>query len=271
MANRTPIGSQDNVLSSRAASIDGDNLASSPILPPPDHQNSKPRKAPTITPRSFTRFFTPKSALERGGRIGASRQALRDITASASNRKGRRTPTKDTVDIREDDNKGASRISKSKKRKILDPSDFTQERSSPLKRIRNQSLQIAEDESDAESAGSGEDIGEHLQRWGQPTHRIHNVVEPIAGSKFRRPLGRDLRREIGAYGTIGKARFSNHRLAGAKDWQYETTNFFTRPEDAYVCMNVAAPADHTIPFCTASCNSESGIPFCILLLLTIVL
>ncbi|KAL2037492.1 hypothetical protein N7G274_009773 [Stereocaulon virgatum] len=155
MANRTPIGSQDNFLSSRAASIDGDNLASSPILPAPDHQNNKPRKAPTITPRSFTRFFTPKSSHERGGRIGASRQALRDITASASNRKRRRTPTKDTVHIGADDIKGASRIPKSKKRKIQNSSDFTQERSSPLKRIRNQSLPVAEDESDAESAGSG--------------------------------------------------------------------------------------------------------------------
>lgn len=261
MEDRTPIGSQENVLSSRAASIDRD-LASSPIVPPPrDYQSSKPRKGPTITPRSFTRFFTPKSSLGRGERIGASRQALRDITASASNRKGRRTITKDTVQIYGEDSRGTARISKTRKRKISDSSDVTPERSSPLKRIRNQSLEIAEDDSDAESTGSGEDIEGHLQRLGRSKRKIHNVVQPIAGSKYRSPLGRDLRREIGAYGMIGKARSVDRRLAGAKDWQYETTQFFTRPEDAYVCMNVAAPANHTIPFCTASCNSKSALHF----------
>ena len=258
MEGQTPISSQENVLSSGAASVDGDKLASSPVLPPPrGQQSSKPRKAPTITPRSFTRFFTPKSSLERGGRIGASRQALRDITASASNRKGRRASTKNIVQIYEEDRKEKAGRSKSNKRKIPD----TPERSSPLKRIRNQSLEIAEDGSDTESAGFEEVLEEHLQRLGKSNRKIYKIVEPIGESRYRGPLGRSFRREIGAYGVITKAWSSSQRFAGSKHWQCETTDFFTRPEDTHVCMNVGASSDQTIPFCTASCNSESCINF----------
>ena len=42
------------------------------------------------------------------------------------------------------------------------------------------------------------------------------------------------------------------------DWQHETAGFFTRPDDSHACVNVAGTEpSHAIPFCTASCNSES--------------
>ena len=255
MGDRTPCASQENILSSRAASIDGENPTSSPVLPPARKQDgSKPRKAPTITPRSFTRFFTPKSSLERGGRIGASRQALRDITASASNRGGRRTPTNNRVRGFGEDISRTDDPLKRRKRKIHDSLNTTPERSSPLKRIRNQSLEIPDD------GGSGHGSGDELE-YRSPTHgrlerKIMTIAEPLVHSKYRGPQGRKLRQEIGAYGTITKAQSFKHQLAGAKEWQYETTNFFTKPNDTYVCMNVAAQADNTIPFSIASCNSE---------------
>lgn len=257
MNDLTPIGSQENVLSSQAASTDhGEDPNLSPILPQlPKGNGSKPRKPPNITPRSFTRFFTPKSSLERGGKIGASRQALRDITASASNRRGRRTPTKDTVQISPDDLEGTPGISNRGKRKLAASLDTTPDRSSPLKRIRNQSLEIAEDdETDVETLVSEDEAEKHLQSFGSKHEKRVNTIKQISGSQYRHGLGRDLRRETGTYGRITKAR--SPTIGGSKDWQYETTNFLTRPGDTFVPMNVAAPSEHTNPFCTASCNGE---------------
>jgi len=256
MENFTPLGSQENIPSSTAVSTDGGEPTSSPILTlSGKHDGSRERKPPTITPRSFTRFFTPKSSLERGGRISASRQALRDITAQASNRRGRRTPTKDTVQIYDENLKGTAGATTRKKRKILDSVDATPERSSPLKRIRNQSLDLSEGDSDADQSESGDEVQKILQRNRRSPRRNQKTVDPILGSGYRSDLGRDLRREIGAYGRITRCR-SLTNLGGTRDWQHETGNFHTRPEDLHLCHNVAMPSDHSIPFCTASCNSE---------------
>lgn len=50
----------------------------------------KPRKPPTVTPRSFRRFFTPRSLLDSGhnGSGRSSRQALRALSSPAVNRLG---------------------------------------------------------------------------------------------------------------------------------------------------------------------------------------
>ena len=254
MEEQTPLGSQENPPSSYATSTSGENLGSSPVLPALGKQHgSKPRKAPTITPRSFTRFFTPKSSLERGGRIGASRQVLRDITASASNRKRRRTPTKDTITISRDDVEGIVGGSKRRKRQIPDSQDVTPDRSSPLKRIRNQSLEISEDEGSDTGTIESRDDGEHPFRR---SSRQSKSIERIIGSRYRGSQGQYLRREIGINSRGSETWGLAHNDGMLKEWQRETTNFSTRPEDAFVCMNVGAPSEHTIPFCTASCNSE---------------
>ena len=254
MEDQTPFGSQESPLSSCITSMSGENLRSSPALPSLGKQNgSKPRKAPTITPRTFTRFFTPKSSLERGGRIGASRQALRDITASASNRKRRRTPTKDTIQILGEHDEGTVGTLRRRKRRIPDSLDVTPDRSSPLKRIRNQSLDIVEDgDSDSETSESREDPEDPLQRYS----RQRKSISPIIKSKFRGAHGVHLRREIGILDRTSESWCLGRGAWNSKDWQRETTDFMSRPEDEHVCMNVVTPSDLTIPFCTASCNSR---------------
>lgn len=264
MENIPYLGSQENFPSSTALSTDGEEPTSSPVLPLAGKQHgSKQRKPPTITPRSFTRFFTPKSSLERGGRIGASREALRDITAQASNRRRRRTPTKDTIQLYDEGSKDTADTAARKRRK-LDSVDVTPERSSPLKRIRNQSLETSDEESDADQAASGDEIQKILEKTHRPCRRILKAADPILDSGYRHGLGRDLRREIGAFGRSITSRSSTRGFGGSKDWEHETANFCTRPEDVHICYNVAMPSDHSIPFCTASCNSESsnfGKPF----------
>lgn len=258
MEDRTPLGSQEARLSSRPPSIDRENPVSSPVLPSPGIQNgSKPRKAPTITPRTFTRFFTPKSSLEKGGRVGASRQALREITACASNCRGGKTPTNDNRYKVGEDAGSLKEVSKKRKRKIPDPLDITPDRSSPLKRIRNQSLGISEDDgSNTGTVESEDEFEEFLVEKCQSRQRITKRIDAFIGSKYCGELGRELRQESGIHKRTSRPGRMCDGIGGLNDWQYETTSFFTRPEDAQVCMNVEKPSDHTIPFCIASCNSK---------------
>ena len=259
MTEATPCASQENVPSVRAVSPDqqdGEAL-SSPILPILPQQNcSKPRKAPTITPRSFTRFFTPKSTLERGGRIGASRRVLRDITASGANRKGRRTPTKDRIKL--ETCSGAADTSKAKKRKRYTPPspDPSPDLSSPLKRIRKQSLYILGDDITDEELFQSDNEDKEATQSGHIHGAQNRHVDRIVHSKYQSHLGQRLRQETGGHVQQNWILNSSRSNAGSNDYQYETANFYTIPEDAHSCYNISTPSDHTIPFCTASCNSK---------------
>ena len=259
MSDLSPWGSQENVPPSTAKDpLTNDEPTSSPALPTSGSQyGSKPRKPPTITPRSFTRFFTPKSSMKRGGRIGASRKALRDITAAASNRRDRGTSAKDVLQVFDDESNGITETSKRRKRKIPKSEDVTPDRSSPLKRIRNQSLELSENGFENEDLESGEEAEEeNLSQAGfwrrRNAYKLHNISQ----SKYRGGLGRDLRREIGTYGRMSRSCTLNPTVGGSKDWQHDTTNFFSKPEDVHICKNVAVPTENSVPFCTASCNSE---------------
>ncbi len=262
MADFTPAPSQENApLSSQPSSTGGDTN-SSPILPTLERQKtSKPCKAPTITPRSFTRFFTPKSSLERGGRIGASRQALRDITASASNRKGRRTPAEDTIQILEDEMEGQVYASKKRKRKVR-ISVVTPELSSPLKRIWHQSLGASDGEESHTDTTASEDESEEALKAsrGRGPARL-STTKPIILSRYRSVLGYTLQREIGCLVRKPAITRSDRGMCTAKDWQYETANFSASPRDGYTCLNLSSPGERSIPFCTASCNRTFCDPF----------
>lgn len=181
----------------------GDNIPqslppppSSPLLPLASSQCSeKPKKGPNVTPRTFKRFFTPKSSLSRDSKVGASRQALRDITASASNRPQRALAVKDAIRSNEDIKGAFPEISK-KKRKRQHPisPDTTPDRSSPLKRLKLPSSDIfagieggridSEDElNDSEKECSG----------GKP-----RPINPVQ-SNLRGRLGWSLSRELGGF------------------------------------------------------------------------
>lgn len=255
MAAETPASSQEKDPTTLHFP-NNENSDYSPILPVfSSSHSSRPRKPPTITPRSFTRFFTPKSSLRKGGKIGASRQALRDITASASNRKGRRTPPKDathTLDSGDED-------STAKRRRKWAPSspDPTPELSSPLKRICHQSLEIAEDDSDGDATLSDSENGGNSGRRRRSYRQRLTLVKPIAASRYHNELGSSLQREIGGIVRKPGRASSTYHASTSGAWQYETSNFFTRPKDVHICANLSTPGDHSVPFCAASCKSKS--------------
>ncbi len=232
-----------------------ENPTSSPLLPS-RQSTGKRKQPPTVTPKRFTRFFTPRSSLEQGAKIGASRRALRDITASGANRKGtarRRTSTKDSIPTFNEENTEAVKISRKRIKKEPVSPGTTPDRSSPLKRIRKQSLGLSDDDcTDVEDPASKEDSSDiALGRKTRANHTRLHFDEPIAYSRQRGPLGRLLRQETGdisrGYETVDY---------GNGDWQNETANFMTRPKDTYAYLNLTNPQEPTIPFCATSCNSK---------------
>ncbi|KAL9591876.1 MAG: hypothetical protein Q9179_007285, partial [Wetmoreana sp. 5 TL-2023] len=256
MDNQTLPSSQNSV--STLISIPDADIPTSPIRSSQSH-GSKPKARPTITPRTFTRFFTPRSSLTRRSKISASRRALRDITAATSNRSlnsRRRSPNNDSISIFKDV-AVATAVPARKKRKIQAPAspDVTPDHSSPSKRVSGPAFDILQDNgSDHESGVDEEDQGEELRlddiNGGGKTARLRR---PIVRSKQRGVVGGLLSRELG----LGTALQQQRPMCSGQDWQSETANFYTAPNDCHLCDNLGDPTENAIPFCTESCNNNS--------------
>lgn len=180
-------------------------------LPTPDPQSSsplrqlssegleKPKGKATVTPRTFTRFFTPRSSLGRNREIGASRQILRDITASGFNRKGRpgrgRLVDDRVQSLEEGDDDEFHESSPKRKRYQPISPEPTPDLSSPLKRMRSQSLEILDDEAiDDQSSETSTSA-----TYEDPQEQAHNRIptwNPII-SRRRGPSGAAFSRELG--------------------------------------------------------------------------
>ena len=127
---------------------------SEPALPPPGPPSSPPsissdtggrrraRKPPTVTPRSFRRFFTPRSLLppaDNSTTPSTSRQALRALTSPAVNRLGpafSRTSKAGSTRSPHDGLPEDFIRTPSRKRKNSFSSAISPLQSSPLKRVR---------------------------------------------------------------------------------------------------------------------------------------
>lgn len=176
---------------------------SSPLRPLGSRGSDKPKRKPTVTPRTFTRFFTPRSSLRRGRKIGASRQILRDITASGSNPKGifgRRRQVDDKVQTLEEDDiddDGFVDIPKKRKRyRPLSP-ETTPDLSSPLKRMRSQSFEIPED--DAVDDGSLDIHYDAADKYVEEQDQVRRQTWRHIISRGRGPSGMAFSRELGNF------------------------------------------------------------------------
>ncbi len=119
-----------------------EQLQSSPLVPTSQAlTSSRPKKKPTVTPRTFTRFFTPRSSLGKRRKITSSRQALQDITSPAINRNAtsaRRKsltfePFPDVVPLGYESGWSAKAASTKRRRILLSP-DSTVDGSSPIRK-----------------------------------------------------------------------------------------------------------------------------------------
>ncbi|KAI4232949.1 MAG: hypothetical protein L6R40_007229 [Gallowayella cf. fulva] len=232
-------------------------LPSSPILPGKSHRG-KPKAQPTVTPRTFTRFFTPRSSFTRAGKLGASRKILKDITASAANRHPDLRPPplrEDSISLFEDAENRL--VPARKKRRIQEhPSpDVTLEPSSPMRRLSAPACGIVQDNSTEDDSGLSDEISDSASLQEKINYQSMEVQlpRPIVRSKQRGAIAGLLSRELGRNAPITY----QLPLCHGRDPQYETANFYSSPTDAHNCQNLTDATQHALPFCVASCNRNS--------------
>ena len=171
--------------------------------PPRSSQETvgKQKKQPTVTPRRFRRFFTPRTSLSRDRRFGVSRLALGNLTASATNRRGRkrRSPQKDTViftteEASDSGNRHPIVPLTSRKRRALCSPDTTPEQWSPSKKLRSASvetdLKTEYDYDDSKTDIIPEEEYQILRR------NILKLPKPVLRSRYRGAIGIVSRREL---------------------------------------------------------------------------
>ena len=233
----------------------------------------KPKKKSTVTPRSFQRFFTPRTSSDREKRLVAGRHALADITYTAANRTRRRCSSVNvsTKIFDEDENPCLGSNGLKERKGFLCTPETTPERSSPLKRPRSLSREHSEAELFHRVVHS--EIDELV---GELNHQALQVPNRIAMSKTRGILGTMLRRETNILSGPSQGFMSKHhpgisstrdhrKLHAyylALDWLSEVADFYSAPEDVHFCKNVVTEhPESVIPFCSTACNSEASSNF----------
>ncbi|KAM7217828.1 WD40-repeat-containing domain protein [Rhypophila decipiens] len=241
-----------------------DLLSSPPRLPP---ANGKERRNPSITPRKFQRFFTPRSRVS--ATPSAARRALRDLAGPALNRG--LTPSSPLKPISEENRfadllpnlQDSQRASKRRK------TQHTPDRIPPchLPTPLNTSPTIAES-SPSSRPTLGSPIGT-LQ-----SSRVASILDegvsdddddeeqyelPTGPSELVRPVplarrgmnGQLLQRMTGLSLTSDRT-----ITCPTSDWRTETANFYSNPQDVHECSSHEGTAK-SIPFCTVGCNKNS--------------
>lgn len=254
---------------------------SSPPRPPPA-RNTKQKRAPSITPRKFNAFFARRSTrlAPNGASVNQSSRALGAITGSAINRRQRQIrdapipmkplgiPNADDVqdenDQEDDDDKTEGQTPRQAKRRKTghhtppdsspmktpplfhaspcardaNPSAVKTALLSPLQSIAASS-QMTEDVSDFEC--DHDDYDDDLE----PPKRLKQLTHRGMGAQL-------FQRQLGGMPRAGRSYLSTP----TSDWRSETANFSTGPTDAHFCSSHDG-LPRCIPFCTASCNTNS--------------
>ncbi|KAI9765761.1 MAG: hypothetical protein M1840_007195 [Geoglossum simile] len=227
----------------------------SPTSPADAGEGTKLKKPPPVTPNSFRRFFTPRS-LTKITKVSAARRALRNITAQANNHLGSeqgssRRNLGPFADARRPS--GGVEIAYeeegSRKRKALLSPDTSPDRPCGAKRLKAQHLAMAD--------GAGEVAGTKPGATAEVTAEVEEEGEcPVAAIKrlsLASAGARLFQRSLGYSGRFRGPMVQHH----CGDWRDEVSKFYSRPEDAHLCVNVGANQQRALPFCTASCNTNS--------------
>ncbi|KAF2031172.1 WD repeat-containing protein-like protein [Setomelanomma holmii] len=195
----------------------------------------KPKRPPPITPKRFTRFFTPRNSKNVSSRTAVSRSGrqLQDITRAAINRGSaapRTTPRK-TVNFVDIEGQMHTPQSSSRKRKgaYLSP-ETSPVQSSPSKRSRYVTpppFTILEDAP----------VFDEPPVFPVPVRRLRS----LGGAS------RTLQRSFGGILSVGRGFRRDH----CASWQDQTADFYSGADDLHQ-LSHSAP-----PFCTASCNTNS--------------
>lgn len=242
MAEMPIFSSQNSLYEANKITMDQENLMSSPPRTRSvTTSTQKPKKPPTVTPKRFTKFFTPRTSLssQRARPSKAGRQ-LRDITQNGINRRRSGTGTADDCFGGIEKNVHPRPF---KRQKLASDVESSPPQSSPLKHVH-----FAGDThhlpcerlpsptlSDMESLP---DIFRDLEPFPRPVRRARKVGQSR----------RLLERSFGGFDATSRER---RRSDHAVDARAETAGYLTTPGDTH---SFTGPA---LPFCTASCNTNS--------------
>ena len=235
---------------------------SAPHESPVRRTSSRPTRPPTITPRRFTRFFTPR---QFQGSVRTSRTALQNISGPAlnkrANRKRRYRPEND------DDAPVQPEHPRGQKRKLSLTSIVESLQSTPLRQTAfflPSSQEIPDDHETDHflppcSPSKAVDIFEDDDSEEEVT------TEDGDSDNERTPWTHPPKPTV-RYRTIGTSTsLLSSRLTGARIttepcssalWQHETSAFHSGPSDVYNVSSLSGPL-MTLPFCTVSCNTNS--------------
>ncbi|KAI4187317.1 MAG: hypothetical protein L6R41_002892 [Letrouitia leprolyta] len=240
--------SQDSVSTAVSADTSGDENTS-PVTSSGKSNNGRRKAQPTVTPRTFTRFFTPRSSAPRSSKDGASRKALKQISSNRNQDGQQPTPAESLSIVLEDEN--GLGVETRRKRKISS-SDVGVLGSSPLKRVSTVAgdpFQSSDVEYDSGPDGDDEEGGATSVGANVPL----STLEPIRRPTQRGPVGKLFSREMGS----GAARQVQLPVCNVSDWQYETADFYSTPDDSHLCDKLGDPTKNALPFCSSSCNTNS--------------
>ncbi|KAI1104893.1 WD40 repeat-like protein [Jackrogersella minutella] len=239
-----------------------DTPLNSDLLSPPRNTNGKERRNPSITPRKFKRFFTPRSRVP--SRISPARMALQDLAVpGVSNRlqTQTRTPAHSSplAPVSEEHTRDENRQSgtrRSKRRKIQHTPDSSSHRLpaaepnhgvfSPSPSIRSalrspiRSLQSIQENLDSDEDESEDE----LPHRPKPLKRL----VPLTSRGFSGQLAQ---RGLGGMPRPGRS----FMAIPASDWRIETANFHSKPpSDIYSMNSLDVVGAQCIPFCATACH-----------------
>lgn len=214
----------------------------------------KPKKPPPVTPRSFRRFFTPRSLLNGGNNVGTvrtNRQALKALSSPAVNRLGPAfTRTLKAVGTRPEPSDLMQ--TPSRKRKLSFSSIGSPLQSSPLRKVRVRTPNHDSDELDAPVRDI--EVDNKIQSSPIKPLVLDRPSRPIAPVQRSRALqtsgGLFMRSVLGS-----RANRVTMRANAGAGWQDLTSSFYSRPSDSHTCSSSSGDR-LALPFCTASCNSK---------------
>ncbi|KAK6954694.1 hypothetical protein Daesc_004662 [Daldinia eschscholtzii] len=240
-----------------------DNVSNSRLLSPPRATSGKERRNPSITPRKFQRFFTPRSRVPT--RISPARKALQDLAAPELNRYQTPAPSSPLRPYSEehirDENVDAVYAPTPKRRKFNHTPDSSPCRPplacqpnhvgsealpdttrpallSPIRSIRSSQEDIELDDDD--------DVSEdELPSWPMPINRLLPLTS-------RGLAGQLAQRQLGGMPRAGRSFMS----FPTSDWRIDTADFYSKPDDVHSC-NSHDSQGRCIPFCVAACHKNS--------------
>ncbi|EZF35184.1 cell division cycle protein [Trichophyton mentagrophytes] len=223
-----------------------------PSSPPP----MKPKKKPPVTPRSFRRFFTPRSSLNAPNtRSRAIRNALQEITSSpALNRLGPAFPgvpdSSDCAIASSSPCQDPFRTPSKKRKLSFCGLSSPPLQSSPLRRVRI-APPIFDDAPSPKRgnifAPADEIAGPEAE---EPVETLQ-MPAPLRRSKVLGQMSSSL--HVRSFGLSRRSR-TTIRASSGTNWQDETSSFYSKSEDSHACWKGEYPVT---PYCTASCNTNS--------------